>query len=95
MDEQQTKAFESLQCEVIHLKIWLDGIYRRAGNLGTGKKPSLTNETVLKGADLFTVAPRLPELLKCGDVNAVADQLVDLTGVHFGDAKAAVRDRLS
>jgi len=91
MNEQEKQEFEALQCEVKRLRIWIETIYKYAGNLGIGKMPGLSNDAILKGADPFAVDMQLQQLVQRGDVNAAADRLSELTGVDFGDAKAAVK----
>jgi len=95
MNEQEKQEFETLKCEVIRQRIWIETIYKYASNLGIRNMPSLSNDAILQGANPFEVDVLLQQLVQQGNINAAADRFSDLTGANFGEAKEAVKKVIS
>jgi hypothetical protein len=53
MNEQEKQEFETLKCEVIRQRIWIEIIYKYASNLGISNMPSLSNDAILQGSNPF------------------------------------------
>lgn len=90
MNEQEKQAFETLKCEVIRQRIWIEIIYGNASNLGIRNMPLLSNDAILQGANPFEVDVQLKQLVQQGNINAAADRYSDLTGANFSESKAAI-----